>query len=143
RVQPALAAMTRTVWWVGERGDLAAAYKLFGNAMILTITGGLADVFQMASALGIDPQEAHTLFERFKPGMTIDVRGARMSKGDFDPSFAMTMARKDLRLMLETAHGQPLAVLPGLAERMDGLIARGLGDRDLGALAADAVRGKK
>ena len=33
------------------------------------------------------------------------------------------MARKDVRLMLETAGERPLAVLPGIAVRMDQLIA--------------------
>src|SRR5262249_14436771 len=43
-VQPALARMTGDVWYLGERGDLAAAYKLFGNSMIFAINAGLNDV---------------------------------------------------------------------------------------------------
>jgi 3-hydroxyisobutyrate dehydrogenase-like beta-hydroxyacid dehydrogenase len=133
--------MAREVWWIGERPDLAAAYKLFGNAMILTIVGGLSDVFAMAHQLGIAPAEAHGLFNKFKPSFTIELRGARMSRGEFDPAaFTMTMARKDLRLMLEAAGDDALSVLPSLAERMDRLLARGLGDKDVGAMAIDAHR---
>ncbi|HYM25161.1 MAG TPA: NAD(P)-binding domain-containing protein, partial [Vicinamibacterales bacterium] len=36
-----LEPMTGDVWYVGERGDLAAAYKLFGNSMLFVITAGL------------------------------------------------------------------------------------------------------
>jgi 3-hydroxyisobutyrate dehydrogenase-like beta-hydroxyacid dehydrogenase len=136
RVQPELAKMTGDVWWLGERPDFAAAYKLFGNAMILSIVGGLADVFTMGAALGISATEAHALFARFKPAFTIDVRGARMARDEFSPaSFTMTMARKDVRLMLDTAGDRPLTVLPGLAAAMDRAIAAGLADLDVGALA--------
>jgi hypothetical protein len=41
--------------------------------------------------------------------------------------------------MLETADSRPLAVLHGLAARMDALIAEGHGADDLGVLGIDAV----
>ena len=62
-----------------------------------------------------------------------------MSAGDFTPSFELAMARKDVRLMLETAGANPLAVLPGLAARMDSLIAEGHGASDLGVLGVESV----
>jgi hypothetical protein len=52
------------------------------------------------------------------------------------------MARKDVGLMLETAGGRPLAVLPGVAARMDQLIAAGHGADDATVLAIDAVAGQ-
>jgi 3-hydroxyisobutyrate dehydrogenase-like beta-hydroxyacid dehydrogenase len=130
-----LRRMTGEVWYLGERPDLAAAYKLFGNAMILAIVGGLADVFDMAESLGIAATDAHALFQKFKPAFTIDVRGARMAKKEFTPaSFTMQMARKDVRLMLEAAGAKPLSILPALAKAMDDAIAEGKGDLDCGAL---------
>jgi 3-hydroxyisobutyrate dehydrogenase len=62
-----------------------------------------------------------------------------MIAGDFTPSFELSMARKDVRLMLETAGSQPMAVLPGVAERMDALIAEGHGMDDLAVMGKDAV----
>ncbi|MEO7096176.1 MAG: NAD(P)-binding domain-containing protein, partial [Polyangiales bacterium] len=102
RVAADLAGMTGEVWYLGERPDLAAAYKVFGNAMIITITAGLADVFTMGKALDLEPEQVHALFSKFKPAGTIDIRGAKMARGDYSPSFELTMARKDVRLMLET-----------------------------------------
>jgi 3-hydroxyisobutyrate dehydrogenase-like beta-hydroxyacid dehydrogenase len=134
RAAPALSAMTGEAWYLGERTDLAAAYKLFGNAMILTIVGGLADVFQMASGLGISAPDAHALFSKFKPGFTIDVRGARMARGEFSPAFTMQMALKDVRLMEEAASGRPLDLLPALAAAMERAIKDGRGELDVGAL---------
>jgi 3-hydroxyisobutyrate dehydrogenase-like beta-hydroxyacid dehydrogenase len=137
RVESALAGMTGTLRWLGERVDEAAAFKLFGNAMILTIVGGLADVYRMARELGIDPVHAHGLFSIFKPTMAIDVRGAKMARGDFTPSFETTMARKDLRLMTEIT--ADLAVLPAVAALVDRAIAAGHGSDDVGAVAAVAL----
>ena len=62
-----------------------------------------------------------------------------MSRGDCSASFELTMARKDMRLMIEAAGGQPLAVLPAIAKRMDDAIAKGHGRDDLGAIAAEVV----
>lgn len=134
-----LRAMTGSLEHLGERRDLAAAYKLFGNAMILSIVGGLADVFAMAASLGIPASDAHALFSKFNPVGTINYRGSAMARGDYQPGFELSMARKDARLMVEAAAGAPLAVLPGLIARMDELLARGLAADDVGVLAVDAV----
>ncbi len=139
RAEPALRAMTGRLDYLGERPDLAAAHKLFGNAMIMALCGGLADVYAMASALGIEATDAHALFAKFNPTGVLTYRGAAMAKGDYAPTFELTMARKDLRLMLETAPGRDLPVLSAVAARADALIARGFGADDLGVLAVDAV----
>lgn len=144
RARDGLRAMTGSLEYLGERDDLAAAYKLFGNAMIISIVGGLTDVYAMASALNIPAADAHALFTKFNPATTIAIRGANMAKGDFSPSFEMTMARKDVRLMLETAAagGRELNVLSAIAASMDALIKEGHGGADLGALAAHAIAAK-
>ena len=138
-VRPALEKMTGHVWYLGERPDLAAAYKLFGNSMLFVLAGGVSDVLALAKATGVPPAEAIGLFTKFQVGNMITVRGQKMAAGDFSASFAMSMARKDMRLMLETAAGQPLTVLPAIAARMDAAIARGHGAADLGAIAADII----
>jgi 3-hydroxyisobutyrate dehydrogenase-like beta-hydroxyacid dehydrogenase len=142
RVKDELAKMTGSVEYLGERADVAAANKLFGNAMILTITAGIADVFSMAKAAGISVPDAYRLFENFNPGMTLVYRGAEMAKGNFEPRFELSMARKDARLMLElAAEGNvELGVLPSVASWMDRLIERGHGGEDLGVLAIDALQ---
>jgi 3-hydroxyisobutyrate dehydrogenase-like beta-hydroxyacid dehydrogenase len=140
RAQPALAAMTGRVEYMGDRPDLAAVYKLLGNAMILAMAGGFADVLAIGRANGVEPTAAQALFTIFNPtGMIAGVRGSAMARGDWTASFELAMARKDAQLMLDAAGSQPLGVLPGLAARMDALIARGLGEHDTGVLAIDAV----
>jgi len=135
RVQEALRAMTADVWYLGENPSRAAAYKLFGNSMIFVMTAGLADVFAMARNLDIATTDAIEVFSRFQTGGVIKYRGDKMARGDFSASFELTMARKDIRLMLEAAGQEPLVVLPSIARRMDQAIERGYGREDLGALA--------
>jgi 3-hydroxyisobutyrate dehydrogenase-like beta-hydroxyacid dehydrogenase len=142
-LKPVFEKMTGTVMYLGDSPAKAAAFKLFGNAMIITVIGGLADVFALADASGIDLKDALSLFKTFSPAGNLDYRGSKMAEGVFSPAmFEMTMARKDVRLMLETAAGShaPLVVLPAIAQRMDALIAAGHGSDDLGALAVDAVK---
>jgi len=139
-VRGPLEKMTDEVWYVGEEGDRAAAYKIFGNSMLFVIVAGVADVLAMARGLGISPADAMQVFSKFQPGGAIKSRGEKMARGDFEASFELTMARKDLRLMLEAADGQPMAVLPCIAKRMDDAIAKGHGQEDLGAIAAEVVR---
>jgi 3-hydroxyisobutyrate dehydrogenase len=135
-VQAALSRMTGDVWYLGERSDLAAAYKLFGNSMLFAINAGLTDILAMASNIGVSGDEALALFSRFNTGMAIPMRGQKMVKRDFSPMFELAMARKDVGLMLESAGGQPLIVLPALAARMDEMIAAGHGKDDVAAIAA-------
>ncbi len=134
-----LAKMSGDLWYLGERPDLAAAYKIFGNSMLFVIAAGVSDVFAMAKNLGIAPADALSVFSRFNAGSVIPSRGEKMARGDFSATFELTMARKDIRLMIEAAGSQPLTVLTSIAKRMDEAIAKGHGQDDLGAIAAEVV----
>jgi 3-hydroxyisobutyrate dehydrogenase-like beta-hydroxyacid dehydrogenase len=98
-VQPSLARMTGDVWYLGERGDLAAAYKLFGNSMLFAINAGLSDVLAMAKNLRVAGEDAVALFLRFNTGGAIPMRGQKMVSGDFS-AFELRWLAKDVRLML-------------------------------------------
>lgn len=138
-VRAELAAMTGRLEYQGERADLAAAKKLFGNALIISLSGAMADILTLAQASGVEGDEAIRLLALLDLNGMVATRGANMAKGNFTPSFELTMARKDVKLMLETAGDRPLAVLPGIAARMDRLIASGHGADDATVLAIDAV----
>ena len=139
QVQDALRRMTGDLWYLGEDPRRAAGMKLMGNAMIIALTAGIADMLTIGAAFGITPKDAQALVARLKPAGPVDVRGKRMAEGDFEPTFELTMARKDMGLMLDAAGARPLAVLAAIAARADALIERGLGAKDLGVLAVDAL----
>jgi 3-hydroxyisobutyrate dehydrogenase-like beta-hydroxyacid dehydrogenase len=139
-VRPALEQQAQRVVYWGERTDLAAAYKLMGNAFIIGLGALVADVFTIAAGSDVDAPDALKLLEFFNPGSMLQNRGRKMSEGDFEASFELVMARKDVRLMQETAGPRPLAALPSIAARMDEVIAQGHGAEDFGVIARDALR---
>jgi 3-hydroxyisobutyrate dehydrogenase len=142
-LRPALAPMTGKLVDLGERPDAAAAFKLLGNLFLICMTTGLAEMLALAKALNVPPDQAAGLFDQFNPGTTVAPRIKRMVEASFaDPSWELTMARKDARLMIDAAAqaGVPLAVLPAIAARMDAVIAEGHGAEDWTVIAQDAVR---
>jgi 3-hydroxyisobutyrate dehydrogenase-like beta-hydroxyacid dehydrogenase len=134
---PVLAAMTGDYWYLGAEPDAAAVMKLFGNAILIGISGAMADAFSVAKAGGVAPEQAFELFSHFEFAPSMKARGGRMAAGDFATSFALAMARKDVGLMLDAAGSLPLAVLPGIAARMEALIGAGDGAKDLAVLARE------
>ncbi|MEO5814974.1 MAG: NAD(P)-dependent oxidoreductase [Gemmatimonadaceae bacterium] len=127
------------VEYAGERGDLAAVYKLCGNAFIIGINALVADVLSVASGASVSPEEALRVVQFFDPSSVVTGRGRNMVARAYAPSFELEMARKDVRLMLETAGSKPLSSLPGIAARMDDLIAEGRGAEDLAVMGKDAI----
>jgi 3-hydroxyisobutyrate dehydrogenase len=106
------------------------------------MTAGIADMLSLAKAFHVPAAQAASLFESFNPGVTIPSRTKRMVEASFsEPAWALTMARKDARLMLDAAvaAGVELAALPGIAARMDAEIAAGHGAEDWTVIARDAV----
>ncbi len=135
-LKPALEQMTGTLVYLGPQPERAAAFKLFGNLTLLGLLGILGDVGRLGAAVGISMEDAFGLFQHFNPGQTLPQRARRISAGQWDPpSFEMSMARKDLRLMVEEAArgGQTLALVPALAALLDAGIARGDGALDVAA----------
>lgn len=139
RVSGDLAAMTGRLEYQGERGDVAAAKKLIGNALLLSLTAVMADMLTLAQAADIPAQEAIDVASLFDLGALVAMRGGNMAKGSFAPSFELAMARKDLALMQGLAGERPLAALDGIAVRMDRLIADGRGGEDTSVLGAHAL----
>jgi len=135
-----LARMAARVEYLGERPDLAAVYKLCGNAFIVGMNALLADVLGIAAGAEVASVDALKLLDFFNPSGVITARSTKMLERDYSPTFELTMARKDVRLMIETAGSIPLVALPGIAERLDAMIAEGYGADDLAVIAKDSVR---
>jgi 3-hydroxyisobutyrate dehydrogenase-like beta-hydroxyacid dehydrogenase len=108
--------------------------------MIIGVTGVLSDAMSVVSESGVPAADAMQVLSFFDVGNVVKARGAKILEGDLRASFELTMARKDVRLMLEAAGDRPLAALPAVAARMDALIAEGHGQADLAVLGKNAVR---
>ena len=139
-VRDALAMMTGELWHVGERADLAAVYKLFGNAATLAVVGVLADVMRLADAAEVPRTGVLDMLGKVNLNGPVGGRGKMMVTGAFESNFTLDVARKDLRLMLETAGDLATPMLASLAARMDEAISTGLGDEDFAVIGAPPTR---
>jgi 3-hydroxyisobutyrate dehydrogenase len=141
-LSPELSKMTGKLVYLGAEPQRAAAFKLCGNLFLMCLTGGLIEAMTLGKATGLTPADVTSLFDWFNPGAFVGQRANRIMEADFGhPSWELSMARKDARLMLEAAAagGAPLSVLPGIAEWMDKWIAQGHGHDDWTVLATDVV----
>jgi 3-hydroxyisobutyrate dehydrogenase len=139
---PELSKMTGKLVYLGPKPDRAAAFKLFGNLFLMSMTAGVADVLALARALGVEPAEAATLFDVFNPAASMGPRVKRILEGDYaHPSWELAMARKDARLMLEAAEkgGKSLTLVPAIAKVMDRWIQQGHAQDDWTIIAKDAL----
>jgi 3-hydroxyisobutyrate dehydrogenase-like beta-hydroxyacid dehydrogenase len=141
-VREPLERMAPRVEYLGEDPGRAAAFKLFGNTLIIGLAALAADVFAIGASLGIPASEALKVRDLVSISGVLTGRAANMAAGNYTPAFELAMARKDVRLMMESADGQPLAALPSIAARMDALIAEGYGDLDLAVLGIAATGGR-
>lgn len=137
---PTLERMTGKLLYVGEDPSRAAAIKLMGNLFLIAMTAGLADMFALGKALGVPADEAEKMLGWFNPAAP--ARAARMRTGDLSqPSWTLAMARKDTRLMIESAasHQATLAVMPAIAAEMDRWIAAGHSAEDWMVIGKNSV----
>lgn len=141
-LRPELEKMTGKLLYLGPESDRAAKTKLLGNLFLMFLTGGIAETLNLGKALGVPASDVAALFDTFNPGAFVPARAKRMTSGDYaQPSWELSMARKDARLMIEEAQraGRPLEMLPAIAAVMDAYIAKGHGGEDWTVIAKDAV----
>lgn len=142
RVEPALAQMTGKVLNFGPETGRAAAMKLLGNNFLVCFTAGIADTLGLAKALHVPVSDLSMLFDTWNPAAMLPNRLKRMTSGDYSqPSWMLSMARKDTSLFLEAASqgGVDLTVIPAVASLMDRWIAAGHGGDDWTVIAKDSV----
>ena len=134
-LRAALSTMTGKLIELGPEPDKAAKLKLTGNGLLIGLTGIMGDLFQMGRGADLSAEDIMGLFSFFTP--TAAGMGNRvLAAGSAPPSFELTMARKDVRLMIEAAADRPLMVLPGIAAAMDKAIEAGQGAQDFAIVAA-------
>lgn len=135
-LRPALEQMTGKFWYVGERVDLAAIYKLAGNSFYFAVTAAVGDTIALGRNNGVDAATMMELFQEFKPGSGLHMVAARIAGAEKGKaSFEMTMAQKDARLTAEASGDEHLYVLPAVQAAMQRGIEMGLGDADFAAFA--------
>ncbi len=132
-LEPELSRMTGKLLNLGEQPEKAAAMKLLGNLFHICLTGGIADLITLAGSLEIPTAELATLLELLNPAVVAQGRLKKITSNTFDqPSWELSMARKDARLMIEqsAATHKTLTVVPAVAKKMDVWLAKGYAKND-------------
>jgi 3-hydroxyisobutyrate dehydrogenase len=120
---------------LGPAGS-ATRLKLAVNTWVLAVTQGTAETIAFAQALGLDPA---WVFEALEGGALdlpyFRMKGKLMLDEEFPTSFALALAAKDARLVVEAAerHGADLPMVRAIAERFAEATEAGHGDEDMAA----------
>ncbi|MFV5992669.1 NAD(P)-dependent oxidoreductase [Streptomyces sp. NPDC056231] len=103
-VNPVLNAIGQRTVWVGETPGAASRLKLVVNTWVINMVSSIAECLNLAEGLGIDPQ---SFLDVMKGGPLdsayLQGKSAAVLSGDLTPSFTLSTALKDTRLILAAA----------------------------------------
>jgi 3-hydroxyisobutyrate dehydrogenase len=135
-IQPVFDAIGKRTLWLSEEPGTSSRLKLALNSWAFALTHGLAESLTLARALGVDP----SLVVDVVSGGPMDsgyfqAKSAAILAGNYVPSFSITNAIKDSRLVVEAAAAAGLQVDVAHAglHRFERASARGHGDKDMAA----------
>jgi 3-hydroxyisobutyrate dehydrogenase len=120
-VEPVFDAVGKLTRWVGEEPGAGTRLKVAINAWIVGVMETTAETLALAEGLGVDPQEVlDTLAGGPLDLPYLQAKGKMIIERDFPPSFKLSLAAKDARLMVEAAeaHGLDLPLLRTIRDRM-------------------------
>jgi len=131
RVAALFGALGQRTIWAGEAGA-GTRLKLVNNTWLAFATEAVATSVALAHRLGLDTE---TVVDALGGGPLVSTWQAaklqRIAHGEYSAQFALSLALKDVRLALEAAGGDRLAVLACLAGEWQQAADQGLGEQDL------------
>ncbi|HEY6992804.1 MAG TPA: NAD(P)-dependent oxidoreductase [Xanthobacteraceae bacterium] len=141
-VEPVLRAMFPTHFHIGAVGDGGRA-KLAINLILGLNRLAMAEGLVFAERLGLDPAAFLEVARRSAAySQVMDIKGAKMVRGEFAPEGRITQHLKDVRLILEQAERvkQRLPLLAVHADVLEACVRHGEGDLDNSAVIAEIRR---
>jgi len=141
-VEPVLRAMFPTYFHIGKVGDGGRA-KLAVNLILGLNRLAMAEGFTFAERLGLDPAAFLEVARRSAAySQVMDVKGEKMTRGEFTPEGRVTQHLKDVHLMLEQAERakQRLPLLEVHADVLEACVRQGEGDLDNSAVIKEIRR---
>jgi len=134
RARPVLDALAARVIHVGAIG-CGSVCKIMHNCASFTLDLAMAECWTVGVKAGVAPETIVDVFKNAALGnmMSLKVRlPATYLRGNFDPRFALKLARKDLGLALELAraYDTPMRLGALCEQELVEAMARGWGERD-------------
>jgi 2-hydroxy-3-oxopropionate reductase len=142
RVRPLFEAMGSNIVHVGENGA-GQVCKSCNQIVVGATIAGVAEAVLLAQASGVDPAKVReALLGGFAGSRILEVHGLRMIEENYTPGFKTSLHRKDMRIVLESAGelGISLTTADMVAQWLNALVARGMGDADSSAIF-ELIRG--
>ncbi len=137
-LEPVFDAVGQRTLWLGENGadGTASKLKLATVSYAISLTAVVAESLALAEGLGLDPD----LVRQVISGGPLDNayfqgKSKAIMEGDFTPSFTVSNAEKDTRLITQAgeAVGVKLDVVAAAGERFRRAEAQGHGEEDMAA----------
>lgn len=134
RVRPVLDAMAKMVMHVGGIGA-GCVCKIAHNSAAFSVELAMVECLTLGISAGIDPAVMVKVFQRCAVGRNFGIQVRlpdTLFSGDFDPRFALKLARKDIGLATALAreHDVPMPVVELCEAEMSEAVSRGWADRD-------------
>jgi 3-hydroxyisobutyrate dehydrogenase len=111
RAKPAIQALGKNIFYLGDKDGSANAVKLALNLNIALIASAVSEGITLVRGAGIDPgifvQILNSTY--FKTGLS-ERKGPKMAAGEFEPSFHLKNMLKDLELASSTALAEKLTL---------------------------------
>jgi 3-hydroxyisobutyrate dehydrogenase len=135
RCAPLFDAIGKETYWLGAAG-VGSRMKMVANMWLISVTEAVAESIALADGLGLDPRE----FLDIMSGTAIDtpylhIKGEAILERRLEPSFKLSVAAKDARLVLEAARdaGIDPAVARAAHDAFVRAVELGYGDDDMAA----------
>lgn len=138
RVRTLLEAMAGTIYHMGDTGT-GSVVKLAVNSIIFSLGNAIAEALVLAERAGIDRAAVYEVFENSAVAapMVAYRHEAFLHPEQTAPMFALALAQKDLRLIIDLAQDVGVHTPQARAnlKMVDEAVAAGYGDHDMADVA--------
>jgi 3-hydroxyisobutyrate dehydrogenase len=135
RLDPLFAALGRRTIWVGPVGT-GSKLKLVANTWLALAAEAVNVSVALAQQLNL---EIGSVIDALGDGPLVSpwqsAKLPRIARGDFSPQFALSLALKDVHLVLEDAGRERFPALASLADEWQAVVDLGFGESDLTVVA--------
>ncbi|MHB1084940.1 MAG: 2-hydroxy-3-oxopropionate reductase [Thiobacillus sp.] len=136
RVKPVFEAMGKNIVLVGDNGAGQVA-KACNQIVVAVTIEGVAEALTFARKNGVDPAKVRdALMGGFAGSRILEVHGKRMLDNAYPPGFKTKLHRKDMNIVMQTAHelGLDLPAAALVTEHLDVLMNAGDAELDSAAV---------
>ncbi len=136
RVRPIFEALGKNIVLVGDNGAGQVA-KACNQIVVAVTIEGVAEALTFARKNGVDPARVRdALMGGFAGSRILEVHGKRMLDNAYPPGFKTRLHRKDMNIVMQTAHelGLDLPAAALVTEHLDVLMSAGDADLDSAAV---------